>query len=70
MEQTPTTKILRQAEIMRRAHPELRHGQAMMNALFYENREVYEMIQPTESNCFYEDKKIPAFLSKLAEYLD
>jgi hypothetical protein len=62
--------IVQRSERMRAKHPELRHGQAMMNALFDESREAYDFIQPTENNPFYEDKKVPQFIQALRSYFD
>jgi len=55
------------AKFMRKSHPELREGQSLMNALFEVNPVLYKEITATEFDCFYDNKKIPAFWNKLAE---
>jgi hypothetical protein len=59
-------KIKARADAMKRAHPKLRFGQSLMNALFYENRFVFDKITGTDADCFHHDKRIPAFLEELA----
>jgi len=54
--------LKKRADKIKRAHKDMRYGQSLMVALSFENKFVYEQVQPTESNCFYEEKKIPAFL--------
>ena len=38
-----------------------RRGQALMNALYAADHELFERIENTEADCFYDDRKIPAF---------
>lgn len=56
------------AKFMKKANPELREGQCLMNALFEVNRILYIQITGTEADCFYDDKKIPDFWNKLSEH--
>jgi hypothetical protein len=56
------------SKFMRKSHPELREGQSLMNALFEVNPNLYKEITGSEFDCFYDDKKIPAFWNKLAEH--
>jgi len=49
--------------VLKTNHPELRAGQAMMIALNEFDSGLYERITGTEADCFYDDKKIPKFIS-------
>ena len=55
------------AKFMRKSHPELREGQSLMVALFEINPNLFKEISGSVFDCFYDDKKIPAFWNKLAE---
>lgn len=46
-----------------------RKGQALMNILATEYKEVSDLIHGTEADCFYEDKKIKNFWNKLFSLL-
>ena len=43
--------------------PELRHGQAIFNEALSMWSDEVEKIRGTDDDCFYDDKKIKAFLS-------
>lgn len=38
-----------------------RRGQALMNALDAVDRETFLLLENTEADCFYDDRRIPAF---------
>lgn len=45
--------------------PHLRVGQNYMNALYYVDKELYDMIKGTELDCFYLDERVDAFLAAI-----
>ena len=47
--------------------PHCRRGQALFNYLAVAHPELAEKIRATEADCFYDDKKIPAFLDRIFE---
>jgi hypothetical protein len=49
---------------MRERYPSLRWGQALMNALYEIDPELYSMIGD-DLNCFYDDSKSRQFLDNL-----
>lgn len=55
------------AATMRRLHPDLREGQALMNALNLCHPGVYEAITGTDADCFYDDSRIPIFYNYCKE---
>jgi len=48
-------------------HPHYRRGQALFNHLAHAYPELAEKIRATEADCFYDDKKIPAFMDRIFE---
>ena len=55
-------------KFLKSQNPELREGQAFMNALSEVNPELYKQITGTEADCFYDDEKIPTFFNKLCDH--
>lgn len=47
-----------------------RKGQALMNALYMCDEELYTAITGTDADCFYDDKRIPEFTKAVEEALD
>jgi hypothetical protein len=45
--------------------PQMRRGQALMNALYWLDAEIYNMVHGTEADCFYDDRKIQTFLETI-----
>lgn len=53
------------AERRRRENPDERRGQSLMNALCCLDKNLYDAIHGTEADCFYIDKRIPAFYARI-----
>jgi hypothetical protein len=52
-------------DMVNTSNGQLRYGQAHINALHQIRPELYEAITETESDCFYNDEKIPKFMKFL-----
>jgi len=63
-----TSKIIQEAGFACKNNTELRKGQALMNALFENNRLVYDWISGTVYDPFYDDHRLTAFFGKLNDY--
>jgi hypothetical protein len=57
-------RVSSRAMEMRERYPSLRWGQALMNALYEIDPELYSMIGD-DLNCFYDDSKSRQFLDNL-----
>jgi len=55
--------LVNKADELRRLHPSLRHGQALMNTLWDLHREVYNHISGTSADPFYDDTKVDFFIA-------
>jgi hypothetical protein len=58
-------KLLKKAQKLKRFHPELREGQAIIIQLCRMNERYFRNL-PNECNCYEDDSKIPALLQYIA----
>ena len=59
--------VVKKAEEYRAKHPQLRAGQALVNALFEFDEDLYHAIKATDADPFYDDKKITNLHMKIVE---
>ena len=57
------TMLIENANNMKRLHPHLRTGQALMNILFEQHPEVYKEFAGTKADPFYNDAKVDLFIA-------
>lgn len=62
-----TALLFRDSQTLRSRYPNLRKGQALMNALYDRAPALHATITGTEADCFYADDKIQAFYKFIAE---
>lgn len=62
-----TSQLIDDAARAKRGKPELRYGQALMNALQDLDPEAYKVISGTEADCFYDDRVVGKFYVAIAE---
>lgn len=54
--------VLQQVQMKAKGRPKQeRKGQALMNALYEVNKDLYQQITDTDADCFYNDAKIEIF---------
>ena len=59
--------IIHNAYILRKLHPELRKGQAIIKVSYDIDKKKLDRVLSSEYDCFYDDSKIDMFLDKFCE---
>lgn len=59
--------FMKDFEFYKSEHKSLRDGQCLMNILYEHNQELYEYIEGTEYDCFYDSSKFQETLTFLKE---
>lgn len=65
--ETLRSKVGRKAKELLAKYPSFRKGQALMNALYAVDPELYDRVTDTEADCFSDDRNINNFWARIKQ---